>query len=134
MASDEWQMFFPFKNDDKFSIDGQNSYSGEGRVLKRDATTLEFSVEVSQLLLPGFECRILIEYRQEGAGNRVRIKQYGKAAMDNVDAEIESDSETKTRKINTGRYGIKLSKVGAGKAKLHVRDGERTIRLKLEKC
>jgi hypothetical protein len=134
MASENWKEFFPFKCDEKFDMDSSDSaFNGEGKVLKLNANVLELSVDVSALLIPGFEGKILIEYRQEGSGNRVLIKERGEQPIENEDAEIASDLSNKTRKISAGQYSLELTKVGAKEAKLVVRKNSRSMRLKLSK-
>lgn len=134
MASVVWQSFFPFQAHDKFDIDSNDAYSGDGKVLKADATTLELSVDVSAFLLPAFEGKIEIEYLQEGAGNRVKIMERHKKAVEDKDAEIKSDLKLKTRIISAGKYRIELSKTDSNEAKLVVKNGSKTMRLILEKC
>jgi len=134
MASVVWQSFFPFQTHDEFDIDSNDAYSGDGKVLKASATTLELAVDVSAFLLPAFEGKIEIEYRKEGAGNRVKIVERYKAAVEDKNAEIKSDPQTRTRRISAGNYNIELSSTSANKAKLVVRNGRKTMRLTLEKC
>lgn len=134
MASVVWKSFFPFQAHDKFDIDSKDAYSGDGKVLKVDETTLELSVDVSAFLLPAFEGKIEIEYLQEGAGNRVKIMERHKKAVEDKDAEIKSDLKLKTRIISAGKYRIELSKTDSNEAKLVVKNGSKTMRLILEKC
>lgn len=134
MASASWESFFPFQTQDEFDIDSNDAYSGDGKVLRADSNTLELSVDVTAFLLPAFEGKIVIEYRQEGAGNRVKIMERSKKAVEDRDAVIKSNVKLKTRIITAGKYRIEVSKTDSDEAKLVVKKGVKTLRLLLEKC
>ena len=73
-----WSHFFSFEEGVSFYIDGPWSYNGSGRTLVRTNDTLKLQMAMPEdsffgYPIPSVDLTITLQYRNEGAGNRIVI-------------------------------------------------------------
>lgn len=97
-----WSQFFHFPAGQEFEIDGPLGYNGRGRVLRNEGSLLEVRLDLPAWgPAPALHADILLQYSQEGPGNRVELRRDDAEPMADDNATMQSEPDKRERRISS---------------------------------
>ena len=96
----DWKHFVHFEEDTEFAVNGPYGYDGAGVVVLNEANILSIRIDIEAWLkFPAIHTEIVLDYRAEGAGNIVMIRQEGEKDLLDNNATILSDEKRRRRRV-----------------------------------